>query len=105
MLSAEKDGEGEGAASSNGLLGSAAAWWGSETVEALELVDLEVDVLEMYPATQRGEALERNTSDGPRVADMLACLLLAFFAVFCCCFFCFYSFFGFWGSLFPFFGS
>lgn len=103
MLSAEKDGEGEGAASSNGLLGSAAAWWGSETVEALELVDLEVDVLEMYPATQRGEALERNTSDGPRVADMLACFLLSL--LFAAAFFVFFHFFGFWGSLFPFFGS
>ncbi len=54
--------EGEVGPSSNGLLGS------DLLVVLLLLV---VDFLEMYPVRQRGEALDRRTSDGPRVADIM----------------------------------
>lgn len=48
--------------SSNGLLGS--------LVDEIEL-ELLLDDLEMYPVRQRGEALDRSTSDGPSEADMM----------------------------------
>ena len=53
---------GELGPSSNGLLGS--------LVADIELLLLEDD-FDMYPVRQRGEALDRRTSDGPSEADIM----------------------------------